>query len=162
MMPKALEYLCAIFLLTLPLTVPLLIWAILIGALAARKSRNGWLWGAGCGLSVPLSYLLLCALPSSAGSWAVLIVFAVCLAGNLAALLILAGSAYRCPRCRGKLTRRQRKERVCPKCGGVGDEISAAISSLSRRARRWIFLLVLLFVMALFLLPYTGLLDIHQ
>lgn len=71
----------------------LLMWAIfgtIIGLLAARKNRNGWLWGIIGGFF-----------------W-------------VPSLIVLCFMNFLCPNCKKPLTNQEWKERKCPRCDWTG------------------------------------------
>ena len=165
-MSKVFELLAAIFLLSLPFLILALVWGMIVGALAARKNRSGWLWGILCGVTGPWSLIFMSLIPHAPpGSLEALTVVTVggtLLAVNVCALPILGWGAYRCPICRGKLTDREWRDKLCSNCGAIQRQTGAARASLFRRTFGWIFLLIILFFLVIVCLPYMGVLDIHQ
>jgi len=71
------------------LLIAYIIAAIIIGLLAHRKNRNGWLWGLIGGLFL------------------------------LPGLLILMFMPYLCPKCKNKLSNQEWKDKTCPTCGDI-------------------------------------------
>jgi len=75
---------------------------------AAYKNRNPWVWGSVfTALAVFMFFLKL-------GDWAILAWFV--------SLLVLTLFPFVCPKCNGKLTYHEWKERQCPECGSLKDE----------------------------------------
>ena len=161
-----LEFVVVWLFLLLPITIPAILWGIFVGELAARKHRNGWLWGGLCGVAVPLSLFVIPQIhfqrPGSWGFAVAVLLGATCVGGNLGITLVLALLAHRCPRCKGKLSKQQWKRRVCPACGGFHKEAEVARARSSRRMSWWFFILLGLLFLFLLILPNTGVMDIHQ
>jgi len=75
---------------------------------AAYKNRNPWVWGSAfTALAAFMFFLPL----GDLADWAILVWFV--------SLLILALLPFICPKCNGKLTYREWKERRCPECGSL-------------------------------------------
>jgi len=76
------------------MVIVLFIWwavfAVLVGLLAKRKNRSLILWGLVGGLP-PYNWII--------------------------AFILLAFLPFLCPRCRGRMNKRQWNERICPHCG---------------------------------------------
>jgi uncharacterized membrane protein YeaQ/YmgE (transglycosylase-associated protein family) len=93
-----------------------LISGFLIGKLASRKNRNGWLWGIIFGAVWPLGHI--------SGELGFISRNAIgnSIAGAfysswIIAMITLAFLPYLCPKCKEKISKKQWKEKICPRCG---------------------------------------------
>ncbi|MCG2708914.1 MAG: hypothetical protein Q8N12_07735 [Thermodesulfovibrionales bacterium] len=94
------------------------VFGLIIGRLAKRKNRNGWLWGITFGGIIVLGQLIgyinymnrgdvrVTTFTTGGGFWIWII-----------GMISLAFMSHLCPKCKGKLNKEQWKAKNCPRCG---------------------------------------------
>lgn len=96
----------------------------IIGKLAVRKNRNGWLWGIIFGTAITVGATIqLTSVQSANPLTGVMEIGSALFCSWIIAMIVLAFKPFLCPKCKEKLNTKQWKEKTCPRCGQLTQTI---------------------------------------
>lgn len=90
---------------------------VIIGFLAKRKGRNGWMWGISFGFAVSIGFwLMFSELASTYPCYSFVLTGLLGFLSGFTGMIVLAFLKPLCPKCKNGLTINQWKEKQCPHC----------------------------------------------